>query len=125
LSNLHERPRLAWKPRLNGGLDRSDFRFVDRDWILAGSNDVRNPRDHKNWKPINWIQSAKNIALKKGLLDFFEPIRPSASARVSGQKRLVVLSTQVCRDDILVTTSDLYCIPGIDDLVRFHLRTLA
>src|SRR6266404_2048551 len=55
LSNLPERPGLAWEPRLDRGLDRSNLSFVNRYRRLAHSDDEGNPGDQKNWEPIQCL----------------------------------------------------------------------
>jgi len=107
LPNLHERPGLAWEPRLDRGLDRSNLSFVNRYRRLAHSDDEGNPGDHKNWEPIHWVEAAENIPREKWAFDFLEPVRPPAPTHVQRQKRFIAHTAQVGCDDILVPTSDL------------------
>src|SRR5437879_2304176 len=107
LSNLNERPRLAWEPRLDRGLDRCNLSFVNGHWSLAHSDDEGNPRDHENWAPIQWVEAAKDISREKWAFDFLEPVRPPAPTHVHRQKRFIAHTAQVGSDDILVPTSDL------------------
>jgi len=76
LSNLHERPRLAREPRLDRGLYRCNFGFVNGYRSLAHSDDEGNPGDHKNRAPIQWVEAAENIPREKWAFDFLEPVRP-------------------------------------------------
>jgi hypothetical protein len=83
---------LAGQPGLDSGLNRGNFAFINGEGSFANSHDMNNPRDRKNWQPIQWVKLAKHIPWKKWKLDFFKPVRPPASALVQGQKRSVALS---------------------------------
>jgi hypothetical protein len=107
LSNLQERPGLAWKPRLDCRLYRGNLGFVNGDGNLAHSDDENNPRGYDNGKPIQWVEPTKNIPREKWPLDVFEPVRPPASALMQRQKPFIALTAQVLCDDILGPTSDL------------------
>src|SRR6266481_8187594 len=119
LSNLYERPGLAWEPRLDHGLDRYNLSFVNGYRSLAHSNDEGNAGDHKNWAPIQRVEAAKDIPREKWAFDFLEPVRPPAPTHVQRQKRFIAHTAQVGCDDILVPTSDLQRKPWIAHLARF------
>src|SRR5882762_10933230 len=107
LSNLHERPGLAREPRLDRGLYRRNFGFVDGLRSLAHSDDEGHPGDYKNWEPIQWVEPAEDIPGEKWAFDFLEPVRPPAPTYVQRQKRFIAHTAQVGCDDILEPTSDL------------------
>src|SRR5258705_515356 len=107
LSNLHERPGLAWEPRLDRSLDRRNFSFVNGLRSLAHSDDEGNPGDHKNCAPIQCVEAAEDIAREKWAFDVLESVRPPAPTHVQRQKRFIAHAPQVGSDDILVPTSDL------------------
>jgi hypothetical protein len=85
--DLQERPRLAGQPGLDGGLNDGNFAFVNGDRNSANSYHMNNPRDRKNWQPIQWVKLAKHVPGKKWKFDFFKPVRPPTLALVQGQKR--------------------------------------
>src|SRR6267143_1777669 len=107
LPNLNERPRLARKPRLDRGLYRCNFGFVDGYRSLAHSDDEGNPGDHKNWAPIQRVEAAEDIPREKWAFDFLESVRPPAPTQVQRQKRFIAHTAQVGYDELLVPTSDL------------------
>jgi hypothetical protein len=106
-SDLQEGPGLAQKSGFDGDLDRGNFVFVNRGGILGGSDDSNDPRSHKDWKPIQPVEAAKDIPREKWPFDFFEPVGPSTPAIVQRQKPFIALAAQVGYHDVLVTTSNL------------------
>jgi hypothetical protein len=83
---------------------------------------MNNPRDRKNWEPIQWVKPAKHIPGKKWKLDFLKPVRPPASALVQGQKRFVAPSLQMCGNRMFVLASNPQRVPRIIYVFRRHTR---
>jgi len=75
---------LAGQPGLDSSLDGGNFGIVNRERSFANSHHMNNPRDRKNWQPIQYVKLAKHVPGKKWKLDFFKPVRPPAPALVQG-----------------------------------------
>jgi hypothetical protein len=122
LPNLQEGPRLAGEPGLGGSLDSDNFAFVNGDGSSANSHHMNNPRDRKNWEPIQWVKLAKHVPGEEWKFDFIEPVRPPASAFVQGQQQFVAPPLQVCGNLFFVSTSNPQRVPRIIYISRFHTR---
>jgi hypothetical protein len=107
LANSNEGPRLGWEARLDRGLYRFHFGFLNGDGSLAYPDDEENPRSHQNGEPVQWVEPAKDIPREEWLLGFYEPVRPSAPTLIERQKPFKALTAQVGCNDILVPTPDL------------------
>ncbi len=118
--DLQEGPRLAGQPGLDSGLNGGNFAFVNGEGSSAKSHHMNNPRDRKNWQPIQWVKLAKHVPGKKRKLDFFKPVRPPASALVQGQKRFVAPSLQMCGNRMFVPTFNPQRVPRITYVSSFH-----
>jgi hypothetical protein len=119
--DLQEGPRLAGQPGLDSRLNGGNFAFVNGKGSSANSHHMNNPRDRKNWEPIECAKLAKHVPGKKWKLDFFKPVRPPASALVQGQERLVAPSLQVCGNRMLVPASNPQRVPRITYVSSFHI----
>jgi hypothetical protein len=86
---------LAGQPGFDCGLNGGNFAFVNRYRSSANPHHMNNPRDRKNWQPIQWVKLAKHVPRKKWQLDFFKPVRPPALALVQRQKRFIAPSLQM------------------------------
>ncbi len=74
MPDLQERPGLAGQSGFNSCLDCGKFVFVNSNRGPANSDYVNNPRDGKNWEPVQWVKPAKHVTGEEGKLDFFKPI---------------------------------------------------
>ncbi len=76
-------------------MDGDNFGFVNRKESSSSSDHIDNAGDRKNWKPIQWVETAKYVPREKGQFNFFKPVRPTISGLVKRQKRLITSGVQV------------------------------
>jgi hypothetical protein len=118
--DLQEGPRLAGQPGLDSRLNGGNFAFVNGNGSFANSHHMNNPRDQKNWQPIQWVKLAEHVPGKKWKLDFFKPVRPPTAALVHWQKRFVAPSLQMCGNRMFVPASNPQRVPRITYVSSFH-----
>jgi hypothetical protein len=62
LPGLQERPRSFRQPGLNESLDGTDFRGVNRHWLLPDSDNLYDSWRHKYGEPLKGVEPAKQVA---------------------------------------------------------------